>query len=63
MISSYLLHTGYSENTKDALRFYGDARTLNNKVCSDVIIEVQIVSSYLLESYHYMVLKNLGYYM
>jgi len=31
MISSYLLHTGYSENTKDALRFYGDARTLNNK--------------------------------
>ena len=35
MISSYLLHTGYSENTKDALRFYGDARTLNNKVCSN----------------------------
>lgn len=31
MICSYLLHTGHSKNTKDALRFYGDARTLNNK--------------------------------
>ena len=38
MISSYLLHTGYCENTKDALRFYGDARTLNNKVCSHGLV-------------------------
>ena len=36
MICSYLLHTGHSENTKDALRFYGDARTQNNKVCFTV---------------------------
>lgn len=38
MICSYLLHTGHSENTKDALRFYGDARTQNNKVLLEVIL-------------------------
>ena len=33
MICSYLLHTGYSNyNTGDALKFYGNARTQNNKV-------------------------------
>ncbi|XP_065051330.1 phosphatidylinositol 3,4,5-trisphosphate 3-phosphatase and dual-specificity protein phosphatase PTEN-like [Rhopilema esculentum] len=31
MICAYLLHTRHCKNTKDALRFYGDARTLNNK--------------------------------
>ena len=46
MISSYLLHTGYSENTKDALRFYGDARTLNNKVYSNDF-PVVVISLYL----------------
>ena len=33
MICSYLLHTGFSNyNTGDALKFYGNARTQNNKV-------------------------------
>ena len=39
MICAYLLHTGHCKNTKDALRFYGDARTLNNKVCSKLFLD------------------------
>eukprot|EP00794_Sanderia_malayensis_P016826 gene16826-18524_t len=31
MICSYLIHSGYAESTRDALRFYGNARTLNQK--------------------------------
>ena len=42
MICCYLLHKNHFMSTKDALKYYGDARTSNHKVSLDAISDISV---------------------